>query len=60
MIPPLDESRTNGQSESSRSPYDEVERLKREPVRFRCLGMSVSLLLLLVLLIWLAWRLLKR
>jgi len=34
----------------------EVERLKREPARFGCLGMSFGMLLLVLILAWLVWR----
>ena len=37
----------------------EVERLKREPIQFRCLGMSLGTLALAALLIWLLWHILK-
>jgi len=35
----------------------EVERLKKEPFRFRCLGLSFGMLLLALLVGWLLWRL---
>jgi hypothetical protein len=37
----------------------EVERLKREPVRFRCLGMSGSLFALLIVLALVLWILFR-
>lgn len=37
----------------------EVERLKREPIQFRCLGMSLGTLVLAALLIWLLWHILR-
>lgn len=35
----------------------EVERLKKEPFQFRCLGLSFGMLLLVLLVGWLLWRL---
>jgi hypothetical protein len=37
----------------------EVERLKSEPIQFRCLGMSLGTLVLVALLIWLLWQVLR-
>lgn len=34
----------------------EVERLKREPVHFGCLGMSFGMLVLVLILGWLLWK----
>ena len=55
---------SNGPDGSSQSPhgmpFDEVQRLKREPVRFRCLGMSFITLLIIVAAIVFLIRLLRR
>lgn len=51
---PIDPSRLPG---SGREAITEVERLKEAPVRFRCLGMSFATLLVLLIIVWLIWRL---
>jgi len=37
----------------------EVERLKKEPIRIRCLGMSLGMFLLVLALAWLLWRIIR-